>query len=285
MDLREEYMVNRRLLQGRYRRLQKHGYTPRIKIPKIPKRITPASIRRLVKLISKTPTVRELNKKLGLTATGKIKKSTKKKIKKKAKELLTGKKSTKKKTTKKKPTSKKKTTSKKQEKYLPDETQTVLDNVANTLFGVDTIEELLDNMNAVIASDRYTTVHRERVSDLKGMLSRQYAQYINSENKENIADNLQANAESVNKGIEDITGYVFDSSEKDYQVAVEAVVELSYYLSGQKMDSLDLTRIENLYDEYKNELGGDYYDDMPFFKTMSDDLTDIIDEFDDNIVI
>ena len=272
MNVIDEYKrERRRLIQLNYR-LRKKGFKD-LGIPPIPKRITKGSIRRLTKIMAKEILARENDKKAKKKTAAKKKTTSKKKTTKK------------KPTSKKKPTTKKKTTSKKQEQYLPYETQAVLDNVANTLFGVDTIEELLDNMNAVIASERYPMIHRERVSDLKGMLSRQYMQYINSENNRNIADNLQANAESVNKGIEDITGYVFDSSEKDYQVAVEAVVELSYYLSGQKMDSFDLTRIENLYDEYKNELGGDYYDDMPCFKTMSDDLTDIIDEFDYNLVI
>lgn len=265
MNVIEEYKrERRRLIQLNYR-LRKKGLKD-LGLPPIPKRITKGSIRRLSKIIAKEILARENDKKAKKKTAAKKKTTAKKK------------------TSKKKPTTKKKTSSKKQEKYLPDETQTVLDNVANTLFGVDTIEELLDNMNAVIASERYPMIHRERVSDLKGMLSRLYVQYINSENNRNIADNLQANAESVNKGIEDITGYVFDSSEKDYQVAVEAVVELSYYLSGQKMDSFDLTRIENLYDEYKNELGGDYYDDMPFFKTMANELDDIPIEFDDMII-
>lgn len=281
MDLREEYMTNRRLLQQRYRRLQKRGYTPRVKIPKIPKTITTASIRRLVKLISKTPTVRELNKKLGLTASGKIKKSTKKKIKKKAKEILTGKKSP-----KKKAPAKKKSPTKNKDKYLPDETLTVLDNVANSLFGTDTIEDLLSNMDLVISSEQYPMIHRERVSDLKSILSMQYSKYLYDEDNATIADKLQANAEQINKGIEDIKGYVFDSSEKDYQIAVEAVVELSVYLSGQQLDAFDLSRLEDLYDQYKNELGGEYYDDMPFFRTMLPETQEVSsDEFDINLII
>lgn len=236
MNLREEYMVNRRLLQGRYRRLQKHGYTPRTKIPKIPKRITQASIRRLVKLISKTPTVRELNKKLGLTATGKIKKSTKKKIKKKAKELLTGKKPT-----------KKKTTPKKKDKYLPSEKDRIIDNVKSALYSVDDIENLINNM--YISSKRGNNTHRANVYDLSRVLRSKLDNALFEDGESAVAQRLKDNSELVGGAIETIEGYYSESDEEELKEAIDKIEELISVISGEDISRAEAQSLEDIFSD------------------------------------
>lgn len=234
MNLREEYMENRRLLQGRYRRLQKRGYTPSVKIPKIPKRITQASIRRLVKLISKTPTVRELNKKLGLTATGKIKKSTKKKIKKKAKEILTGKKPP-----------KKKTTAKKKDKYLPTEKDRIIDNVSSVVYSIDDIDSLISNM--YLSSKRGNNTHRANVYDLSRILRSKLDKAIFEGGESVVAQRLKDNSDLVEEAMQTVEGYYSESNEEQLKEAIDNIEELISVISGENISREEAQTLEDIF--------------------------------------
>jgi hypothetical protein len=236
VNLREEYMVNRRLLQQRYRRLQKRGYTPRVKIPKIPKTITPASIRRIVKLISKTPTVRELNKKLGLTATGKIKKSTKKKIKKKAKEILTGKKPT-----------KKKTPTKKKDKYLPSEKDRILDNVSSVVYSIDDVDSLISNM--YLSSKRGNNTHRANVYDLSRILRSKLDKAIFEDGEAVVAQRLKDNSELIEEAMQTVEGYYSESNEEQLKEAIDKIEELISIISGEDLTQDEAQSLEDIFSD------------------------------------
>lgn len=236
MNLQDEYRRNRRLLQQRYRRLQKRGYTPRVKIPKIPKTITPASIRRIVKLISKTPTVRELNKKLGLTASGKIKKSTKKKIKKKAKEILTGKKSP-----------KKKAPTKKKDKYLPSEKDRILDNVSSVVYSIDDVDSLISKM--YLSSKRGNNTHRANVYDLSRVLRSNLDKAIFEDGESAVAQRLKDHSDLVEEAMQTIEGYYGESGEEQLKEAIDKIEELISVISGEDISRAEAQSLEDIFSD------------------------------------
>ncbi len=258
MDLREEYMLNRRLLQQRTRRLQKHGYTPSIKIPKIPKRITKGSIRKLVKLLTKTPTVREMNKKLGLTATGKLKKSTKKKIKQKL-----GLEKSRKPTTKKKKSSKAK--SPKPNNYLPSEKDRIIDNVTNSFYGIDDIDKLIGDMT--IASKRGNIQHTSNINELKSILRKSFDNACFEDGETEVAKRLREHSDDVNKAIETIEEYYKDSDEESLREAIDEIENLIQIITDNNISIQESSELE---EEYTRTT--DFFNDNDeiIYKSLSD---------------
>ena len=255
MALKPDYMKLRRLLQQRQRRLKKSGYTPTIKIPKIPKKITQGSIRRLTKIISKTPTVRQINKKLGLTPTGKLKKSTKNKIRKKlGLEPLPKKKTTKKKSTK------------HQDKYLPNETNVVIDNVIGSL-SIDNIEDLITNMH--ISSKRGNTTHVSNMNELQVILRTNFDNAIFENGMDEITKRLNSHVDEVNRAIETIEGYYKDSDEESLREAIDAIEELISIIKGDAITFKEASELEEAYTRTTN-----FYNDNdePVYKDLGNNI-------------
>ena len=234
-NLKQEYMKKRRLLQQRVRKLKKRGYSTKVKIPKIPKKITYDSISRLMRLISKTPTLRELNKQMGLTPTGKIKKSTKTKIKQK----LLGEKAI--------PQKKKKSTSKKKDKYLPSEKDMIIDNVKSTLYSIDDIDNLINNM--YISSKRGNNTHRANVYDLSRVLRSKLDNAIFEDGESAVAQRLKDNSEIVEEAMQTIDGYYGESGEDQLKEAIDKIEELINIISGEDISRAEAQSLEDIFSD------------------------------------
>ena len=234
-NLKQDYMKKRRLLQQRVRKLKKRGYSTKVKIPKIPNKITYGSIRRLIRLISKTPTMRELNKQMGLTPTGKIKKSTKTKIKQK----LLGEKNTTQK--------KKKSTTKKKDKYLPSEKDRIIESVSSALYSIDDIDNLINNM--YISSKRGNNTHRANVYDLSRVLRSKLDKAIFEDGESAVAQRLKDHSDLVEEAIQTIEGYYGESGEEQLKEAIDKIEELISVISGENISQSEAQTLENIFSD------------------------------------
>lgn len=224
---KQEYMLIRKRLQNRNSYYnKKYGMKP-YKVPKIPKRITKSSIKALTKLLSKTKPIQKLNKKMGLTPTGKIKKSTKNKIRKKI-GLDPIPKQTKKKN-----------------KYLPKEQDRIIESVVSFGYNLDDIENMLTNM--YISSKRGNNTHRANVYDLHRMLRKALDSAIYEEGYSIIAERLKNNAETVEEAIQTIEGYFSDSNEEQLKEAIDKVTELIGVITGKPVSQNVAKSLEDLF--------------------------------------
>ncbi len=230
MSIRDEYMKERRRLQKRNSYYKKKHGKPIYKIPSIPKRITKGSVRRLTKLLSKSETVRAFNKSIGLTPTGKLKKSTKNKIRKKL-----GLQSIPKQTRKKK------------NKYLPKEESVIINNVSPILYDVNSIDSLLGDM--YLSSKRGNNTHRANVYDLSQMLRRKFEQACFQDGESVVTQRLQENSATVEEAIQAIEGYYSDSNEEQLKEAIDKIEELISIITGEPVTEKDAKTLEDLYSD------------------------------------
>lgn len=252
MSIRDEYMKQRRKLQKRNSYYKKKHGKPIYKIPSIPKRITKGSIRRLTKLLSKSETVRLFNKSIGLTPTGKLKKSTKNKIRKNLGL---------------KPITKQ--TRKKKTKYLPKEESIVMNNFSSVLYDVNSIDVLIGNMN--IASRRGNDTHRANIYDLSQMLRSKFEQACFRDGESAVTQRLQENSATVEEAMQTIEGYYSDSNEEQLKEAIDKIEELISIITGEDIGVNDAKYLEDLYS-----------DTMEFYEAVDDEYGVIHERIGDN---
>ena len=228
MNVIDEYKRERRRLSQLNYRLRKKGFKE-LGLPPIPKRITKGSIRKLSKIIAKQ-----------LLASGNDKKAKKK--------TSTKKKSTsKKKTTKKKTTSKKKPTTKKKDKYLPSEKDRIIDNVKSTLYSIEDIENLINNM--YISSKRGNNTHRANVYDLSRVLRSKLDNALFEDGELAVAKRLKDNSELVAGAIETIEGYYSESDEEELKEAIDKIEELISVISGEDISRAESQSLEDIFSD------------------------------------
>lgn len=231
---KQEYMLLRKRLQNRNSYYnKKYGKKP-YSIPKIPKRITTGSIRALTKLLSKTNPIQKLNKKMGLTPTGKIKKSTKNKIRKKL-----GLEPIPKQTRKKKKINK--------DSYLPDESAMLKESSLSFFAGTDTLDSFIADMN--LSSRRGNNTHRANVHDLSVMLRNEFEKACFLDSETAVNKRLQENAEIVNRAKETIEGYYKSSDEEALQEAIDAIEDLISIMTDSPINQDVAKSLENLYND------------------------------------
>lgn len=228
MSLYNEYMKERRKLQIRNYYYKKKYGNPIYKIPTIPKRVTNASVRHLTKMLTKSATVKYFNKSIGLTSTGKIKKTTKNKVSKKpALDSLSKK-------PQKHPT-----------KYLPKEENRIIENVTRFTYNLDDIENTLTNM--YISSKRGNNTHRANVYDLYRMIKGALDNALFEEGYSAVAERLKNNAETVEEAIQTIEGYYKDSNEEQLKEAIDKVTELISIITGKDISQNTAKSLEDLF--------------------------------------
>lgn len=230
----QEYMLLRKRLQNRNSYYnKKYGIKP-YKVPKIPKRITAGSIRALTKILSKTKPIQKLNKKMGLTPTGKIKKSTKNKIRKKS-----GLEQIPKKTRKKKKINK--------DSYLPDEASMLKESSLSFFVNVDSMDSFIAQMN--LSSRRGNNTHRANVHDLSVMLRNAFEKACFADGETTVNKRLQDNAELVNRAMETIEGYYKSSDEEALQEAIDAIEDLISIITNSPIDQDTAKFLEDVYND------------------------------------
>lgn len=231
---KQVYMILRKRLQNRNSYYnKKYGKKP-YSIPKIPKRITAGSIRALIKLLSKTKPIQKLNKKMGLTPTGKIKKSTKNKIRKKSGlEPIP-----------KQPRKKKKIN---KDNYLPDESSMVKDSSLRFFANVDTMDSFIAQMN--LSSRRGNNTHRANVHDLSVMMRNAFEKACFAEGETTVNKRLQDNAEAVNRAMETIEGYYKSSDEELLQEAIDAIEDLISIITDSPITQDTAKFLEDVYND------------------------------------
>ena len=265
-------MLLRKRLQNRNSYYNKKYGSKPYKIPKIPKRITTGSIRALTKLLSKTRPIQKLNKKMGLTPTGKIKKSTKNEIR-----MKLGLEPIPKQTRKKKKLNK--------DNYLPDESSMVKDSSLRFYTDVDNIDSFIAQMN--VSSRRGNNTHRSNVYDLSNMLRQQFEKACFADGETTVNKRLQDNAELVNRAMETIEGYYKSSDEEALQEAIDAIEDLISIITDSPINQDTAKSLENLYNDTLSsyltydEIGNEFITEVADNKRLVIDpeTSELIDSF------